>query len=129
MDLSENYHQYIACINARELYRLGEFVGEEVVYNGCFIGLDGYRNMLTGNYHDIPDLRFVIELLVADTAAVASRLYFNCKPRAQFKGLQVNGQRIEFHENVFYKYRNGKITEVWSVIDKAEIEKQLVPDQ
>jgi len=127
MNLSEHYHKYIACINARELDRLNEFVGEKVVYNSRTIGLDGYREMLAANYQDIPDLRFVIELLVADTATVASRLYFNCKPKAEFKGLQVNGRRIEFHENVFYKYRNGKITEVWSVIDKAEIEKQLVP--
>lgn len=127
MDLSEHYQNYIACINARELHRLGEFVSEEVIYNGRFIGLDGYRDMLAGNYHDIPDLRFVIELLVADTAAVASRLYFNCKPKAEFKGLQIDGQQVEFHENVIYRYRDGKIAEVWSVIDKAEIEKQLVP--
>lgn len=127
MDLSEHYHNYIACINARELHRLGEFVSEEVIYNGRFIGLDGYRDMLAGNYHDIPDLRFVIELLVADTAAVASRLYFNCKPKAEFKGLQIDGQQVEFHENVIYRYRDEKIAEVWSVIDKAEIEKQLVP--
>jgi predicted ester cyclase len=126
MDLSENYHNYIACINARELHRLDEFVSADVVHNGRSIGIEGYRNMLAGDYHDIPDLRFEVELLVADTSAVASRLYFNCKPKAEFKGLQVNGQRIEFHENVFYRYRNGKITEVWSVIDKAEIEKQLV---
>ncbi|MFA6245638.1 MAG: ester cyclase [Mucilaginibacter sp.] len=127
MDLSENYRNYIACINARELNRLDEFVSGDVVYNGRSIGIDGYRDMLAGNYHDIPDLRFVVELLVADTSAIASRLYFNCKPSAEFRGLQINGQRIEFHENVFYRYRNGKIAEVWSVIDKAEIERQLVP--
>lgn len=127
MDLSENYHNYITCINARELHRLGEFVSEDVVHNGRSIGLDGYRDMLAGNYHDIPDLHFVVELLVAEISVVASRLYFNCKPKAKFKGLQINGQQVEFHENVFYRYKDGKIAEVWSVIDKAEIEKQLVP--
>ena len=30
-----------------------------------------------------------------------------------------------FAENVFYEVRNGKIAQVWSVIDKAAIEAQL----
>jgi predicted ester cyclase len=32
---------------------------------------------------------------------------------------------IQFAENVFYEFRDGKIKEVWSVIDKASIERQL----
>jgi predicted ester cyclase len=30
-----------------------------------------------------------------------------------------------FCENVFYEFREGKIDNVWSVIDKAAIEAQL----
>jgi predicted ester cyclase len=32
---------------------------------------------------------------------------------------------VSFSENVFYEFRDGKIREVWSVIDKAAIESQL----
>jgi predicted ester cyclase len=32
---------------------------------------------------------------------------------------------VSFVENVFYEFRNGKIAQVWSVIDKAAIEAQL----
>jgi predicted ester cyclase len=42
-----------------------------------------------------------------------------------FLGSAVNGRRVTFAENVFYRFRGGKIEEVWSVIDKAAIEAQL----
>jgi predicted ester cyclase len=32
---------------------------------------------------------------------------------------------VAFSENVFYTFVDGKIAQVWSVIDKAAIERQL----
>lgn len=125
MNLANTYQAYIACLNERQLDRLGEYVEESVVYNGSTIGLIGYREMLAGNYRDIPDLRFVIDLLLCDSSTVASRLRFDCRPRAEFLGLRVDGRHVVFHENVFYRFADGRIQEVWSVIDKSEIEKQL----
>jgi predicted ester cyclase len=81
--------------------------------------------MLAGDYRDIPDLRFVIALLLSDHSTVASRLRFDCRPKAEFLGLRVEGQQVVFHENVFYRFAEGRIQEVRSVIDKGEIEKQL----
>ncbi len=104
---------------------LDEFVAEDVLYNGERVGLSGYRGMLEGNYRGIPDLRFAVELLVCNPPYVASRLAFDCSPTGQFLGLAVNGRRVRFAENVFYRYRTGRISEVWSVIDKAAIEAQL----
>jgi predicted ester cyclase len=37
----------------------------------------------------------------------------------------VNGKRVSFCENVFYQFRDGKIRQVWSVLDKIAIEAQL----
>ena len=55
------------------------------------------------------------------------------RPLLQFAGfvnkfsevLDVNGKRISFTENVFYEFRQDRIVQVWSVIDKAAIEAQL----
>lgn len=125
MNLADHYRAYTACLNARDLERLGEYVSDGVIHNGSKIGLKGYREMLAGNYRDIPDLRFVVDLLLADASTVASRLRFDCRPRGEFLGLRIDGRQVVFHENVFYRFSEGKITQVWSVIDKGEIEKQL----
>ncbi|UFZ01446.1 ester cyclase [Bradyrhizobium ontarionense] len=124
-ELADLYRAYIACLNAQAWPQLGNFVHDHVVHNGRRFGLSGYRDMLVGNFADIPDLRFDIRLLLSDPPYVASILIFDCRPRGAFLGLAVNGRRVAFTENVFYEFREGRIAEVWSVIDKAAIESQL----
>ncbi|MEN3348158.1 MAG: hypothetical protein V7632_1793 [Bradyrhizobium sp.] len=124
-DLASIYRNYIACLNRQDWPQLGQFVGDDVSHNGRRIGLSGYREMLEQDFRDIPDLHFTIELLVSYTNNVASRLAFNCTPMGRFLGLDIDGRRVAFAENVFYEFREGKIVQVWSVIDKAAIEAQL----
>ncbi|MFM0327385.1 ester cyclase [Caballeronia glebae] len=123
--LADIYRTYIACLNARDWANLGTFVHDALQYNGRALSLDDYRDLLRKDVREIPDLRFEIELLVAEPPRVACRLRFECTPKADFLGLHVNGKRVVFRENVFYEFRDAKIERVWSVIDKAAIEAQL----
>jgi len=124
-DLAGVYRDYIARLNERDWPKLERFVADDVHYNGQRIGLLGYRQMLERDFAEIPDLHFNIQLLVSDAPYVASRLGFNCTPKGRFLGLDVNGKRVSFAENVFYEFREARIAQVWSVIDKAAIEAQL----
>ncbi|MBB5394804.1 ester cyclase [Mucilaginibacter sp. AK015] len=123
--LPDIYRDYLECLNRQAWNELQFFVAEEVCYNDQEIGLTGYLSMLKQNYQDIPDLYFEAELVVSDSSYLACRLMFNCTPVGTFMGLPVNGRKIRFSENVFYEFRNHKISRVWSVIDKATIEQQL----
>jgi predicted ester cyclase len=125
INLSEVYRGYIACLNKQDWSKLGVFVGDDVKYNGQRIGLSGYREMLERDFREIPDLRFEIQILMCEPPHVASRLHFDCTPTGTFLGLPVQGKRVAFAENVFYEFRGDKIQQVWSVIDKAAIERQL----
>ena len=125
-ELADLYRAYIACLNAQDWPKLGQFVADDAQHNGRPFGLSGYRAMLEKDFREIPDLRFNIELLVSDPHYIASRLAFDCAPTGRFLGLDVNGRRVSFAENVFYEFRNGKIAQAWSVIDKAAIEAQLL---
>ena len=123
--LPDIYRDYIACLNRQDWPRLGRFVHDEVRYNGKSVRLSNYRAMLERDFQEIPDLHFDIRLLVCDPPHIASRLAFDCTPNGIFLGLHVNGRRVSFTENVFYKFWEEKIEQVWSVIDKAAIEVQL----
>ncbi|MDU8603673.1 ester cyclase [Pseudomonas syringae] len=125
MNLAEQYRAYIACLNERRWQDLGNFVDDGVHYNGERISLAGYRAMLENDVRIIPDLRFNIDLLVVEAPQIAARLLFNCSPQGRFLGLEARGQRIKFSENVFYTFGDGKIIGVWSVIDKAAVEREL----
>jgi predicted ester cyclase len=124
-DLSDIYRAYIACLNKQDWLNLGQFVHEEASRNGELIGLSGYRKMLEEDFRAIPDLRFNIHLLVSEPPCVASRLLFDCRPKGILFGLNVNGKRVSFTENVFYEFQDGRIKNVWSLIDKTAIESQL----
>ncbi|WP_296256264.1 MULTISPECIES: ester cyclase [unclassified Pseudomonas] len=119
------YRAYIDCLNRQDWSALGQFVDDEVHYNGQWIGLAGYREMLENDFRAIPDLQFVIDLLLADPPHIAARLCFDCTPVGQLFGLAVNGQRVSFTENVFYEFSGGRIHSVYSVIDKAAVQAQL----
>ncbi|MGI4839944.1 MAG: ester cyclase [Janthinobacterium lividum] len=123
--LVDHYHGYIACLNQQDWGHLGEFVDPDVHHNGRPLGVAGYRQMLEKDFSDIPDLQFNIGLLMCDPPHIAARLEFDCSPKGEFLGLAVNGKRLYFTENVFYEYREGRIWQVWSIVDKAVIEGQL----
>ena len=124
-DLSNVYRNYITCLNKQDWSKLEQFVHDEVYYNGQRIGISGYREMLERDFYEIPDLYFNIQLLISEPPYVASRLQFDCTPKGELFGLHVDGKRVCFTENVFYEFRNEKIAQVWSVIDKAAIGAQL----
>ncbi|MGV2114611.1 ester cyclase [Agrobacterium salinitolerans] len=123
--LNDIYLAYPDCLNRQDFDDLGTFVDDTVEHNGWPIGLSGYRDMLENDFTDIPDLRFEAEILVSEATRVAARLSFDCTPRATFMDLPVNGRRVQLCEHVFYEFEHMKIRRVWSVIDKAAIERQL----
>lgn len=84
MNLTDHYRAYIACLNDRSWHQLGNFVDDNVHYNGELISLSGYKTMLENDVRIIPDLRFKIDLLVVEAPQVAARLVFNCSPQGRF---------------------------------------------
>lgn len=132
-ELATLYREYIACLNRQDWASLDRYVAGDVEHNGRQLGVAGYQAMLENDFETIPDLRFNIQLLVVDplteptndAPCLASRLAFDCHPKATFLGLAIDGKRVLFAENVFYTFRDGKIAHVWSVIDKSAIEAQL----
>lgn len=125
LNLSGTYQGYIACLNGQDWQNLANFVHDDVHYNDAYIGLSGYREMLEGDFRAIPDLHFDIRLLICEPPRVASRLHFDCTPTGMLFDLPVNGRRVQFAENVFYEFLEGRIRNVWSIIDKAAISAQL----
>ena len=124
-ELADIYRAYIACLDKQDWPNLGRFVHDDVHYNGKRIGLSGYREMLERDFRAIPDLCFEIRLLISEPPRIASRLHFDCTPSDMLFGLPVNGRKVQFDENVFYEFVDGRIETVWSIVDKAAIEAQL----
>jgi predicted ester cyclase len=122
--LAAVYDDYLQCLNERRWNAMGEFVTEELSYNAKPMSLGDYRAMLEADTRAIPDLRFTADLVVTQGDFVACRLLFRCTPQETFLGYEPTGARISFSEHVFYRFRDGKIAEVWSLIDTQAIAAQ-----
>ncbi|MEH3024340.1 MAG: ester cyclase [Pseudomonas oryzihabitans] len=126
--LGERYQAYLDCLNRQAWSELELYVDQAVEHNGRPLGLAGYRAMLEGDHAAIPDLHFVARLLVIESPWLAAQLDFDCTPKGELFGLAVNGRRVRFSEHVFYRFVDGRIREVRSLIDLAAIEAQSKTD-
>jgi len=126
--LGQRYQAYLNCLNRQAWSELGLHVDQAVEHNGRPLGLAGYRAMLEGDHAAIPDLHFVARLLVIEPPWLAAQLEFDCTPTGELFGLAVNGRRVRFSEHVFYRFVDGRIREVRSLIDVAAIRAQLEKD-
>jgi len=123
--VTEVYRAYLACLNERRFDDLGAFVHETITYNGAEMTLEEYRALLTGDVTTIPDLVFTVDQLVVQGDRVAARLWFDCHPRGEFRGLVADGRRVAFAEHVFYRFADGRIADVRSLIDVEAVREQL----
>src|SRR5258708_19233012 len=105
-DLSDIYGDYIGCLNKQDWPNLGQFVHEEVHYNGERIGLSGYREMLEGDFRAIPDRYFDIHLLISEPPRVATRLSFDSTPKRTLFGLPLNGNTPSFPPHLSHPFRH-----------------------
>jgi predicted ester cyclase len=123
--LEQVYRAYISALNDRRLDDLDTFVHDELVYNDKTITRQQYTRMIADAVHNIPDLYFDIDLCVAGDDLVACRLWFNCTPEHEFAGITPTGRRVRFAEHVFYRFRDGRIEHVWSLIDTDAVRVQM----
>jgi predicted ester cyclase len=48
-----------------------------------------------------------------------------CTPAREFAGIPTSGRRVQFAEHVFYRFRDRRIEQVWSLIGTNAIRGQL----
>jgi predicted ester cyclase len=123
-ELDRIYRAYLDALNERRFGDLGQFVHDEVVRNGQTMTCQQYAQFIAADVDAIPDLTYTIDQLVSSDDTVAARLWFDCTPVRDFGGLPVAGRRVQFAEHVFYRFRHGRIAQVWSLIDTDALRAQ-----
>lgn len=125
-DLEVRYRSYLSALNDRQLDRLVEFVHDEITYNDVQMSRADYQDLIARHVAAVPDMFFAIDLLVVRAEHVACRIAFDCTPQSEFLGLPPTGRTVSFSEHVFYRFREGRIEQVWSLLDMDAIRTQLL---
>jgi predicted ester cyclase len=118
--LEANYRAYIALLDARNISgaSLAPYVQSTVTRNGVTMSIQEYADLITDSLVHLPTLRFRINDLLVINDNIACRLTFHDGDAVQ-EGVQYDhdGKRISL-ERVSYRFNEeGKIKEVWSVIE------------
>ncbi|RVD80759.1 uncharacterized protein DFL_008651 [Arthrobotrys flagrans] len=127
--LKQIYKTYIEAINDRNWALVTSLVHPTVIWNQKPCPAEEYITLITRATDPAPDLKFHIDLLIAEDAEdermVSARLLIRGTPEREFLGLRPTGKSVEVVEHVFYKFVEGRIKEVKSVIDMEGLRSQM----
>ena len=125
--LEEFYRRYLACCNERRFDDMGEFVHDEIKFNGEPTSLTEYAAAIAANIEAVPDYHWTIEDIATAEDLIAVRLTDAGTPAKEWLGIQPLGRSMTIPEFAFYRLRGGKIAEMWFLLDAPAAKQQLEP--
>lgn len=115
--------------NRWDLDVLDEMVTEDVRFRGSlgptFEGRDELRGYMRGLRDAMPDLSVVVEQMVAETDAAAARLTFRGTHTGELMGIAGSGQHVSWSAAALFRFREGRISDLWSVGDTSALRRQI----
>jgi hypothetical protein len=65
----------------------------------------------------LPDLHVAVEDLIAEGDKVVSRNTVTGTHRGEYRGLPPTGKSVTYNEIFVFRFANGRIAEMWGVVD------------
>ena len=91
-------------------------------------GLERHQQFLAWHRGVLPDQRFEIEEVVADSSRGAVRWTLTGTQHAEFLGVAPRGRRVAVTGQDFFRVANARIAELWRSFDLREMVRQLTSD-
>ena len=73
-----------------------------------------------------PDFHFDVHSVVASGDRAAAHATLRGTHRGPWSGPEPTGRAISAEHMFFFRFENGRIAEVWEVLDRSELRRQLV---
>lgn len=88
-------------------------------------GAEGVKAKLKTFRGAFPDIRFVLESLVAEGSLVAARYHWEGTHKGTFLGIPPTGRKVVVRGMDFYRFAGGRIVEHWDSVDEFGMLSQL----
>lgn len=125
-DIKKIYLEYIQSLREFNLDNLSDFVDEDVVHNNRRMGIEGYKGLIRDGIV-ASRLAINVQHLISDEDHVAAHLIFTCPASTkELLGKRTDGTEFSLSEIVMYKFRQGKIIEVHSVVDVDGVKSHMI---
>ena len=113
-----------------DLAMAGDIFSEELRTNGAHVGMAGpvarIRDRLTG----FPDLATSIEDMFVSGNKLAVTLMWRGTHTGPYGGVPATSERVEVRDSAIWHFRDGKVTEIFTLQDQFALLKQIryLPD-
>jgi steroid delta-isomerase-like uncharacterized protein len=88
-------------------------------------GAAGIKAKLVALRQAYPDIRFSLEELIGEGAAVAARYQWEGTHDGLFWGIRPTGKAVRIRGMDFYRLQNARIVEPWDCVDELDLLRQL----
>jgi predicted ester cyclase len=89
-------------------------------------GVQAFKDMVVSRlYRAFPDLRITIEDLIEEGDKVVEKDTVTGTHQGEFNGVKPTGKSVSYGEIFIMRFANGRIAEIWGVVDIFTQMKQL----
>lgn len=88
-------------------------------------GAQAVKDIMTMFRRAFPDIQTTAEDLIAEGDKVVVRQTISGTHRGEYMGIAPTGRSVRYDEIFVYRFANGRIVEVWGVVDVLSLMKQL----
>jgi len=106
----------------------GVLAGEIVHHSGGTsraMSLEDLESVVKRWRTGFPDLEFELHAVVASAETGAAHLTLRGTHEGLWGGLEPTGKRIEVEHMFFFRFDEGRIAEVWELLDRSALRSQL----
>jgi len=116
-------------LNRGRLQLLDDCIADEFVEHnpvpGQGPGREGVKHRVRALREAFPDVRFVLDEVVAENDIVAVRYRWEGTHSGTFLGIPATGRRAAVRGMDFYRFKSGRIAEHWDNMDELSMLTQL----
>ena len=89
------------------------------------LDLEGLERFYAGLWGAFPDLEISIEDLIGEGDKVTWRIAVRGTHEDEFRGIPATGKEVRFGAQYIFRFRNGKVVERWTNLDRLGVLIQL----
>ncbi len=118
--------RYFEAVNNRNLAALDEIVARDLTYRGWDVdGLDDLKQKAGELLDAFPNLSMTVEDLIAEEDRVAAWATSRGTQSGEYEGIPATGRSYESLGAFRFRFRDGKVVEVWELYDALSFMQQL----
>lgn len=118
--------------DAGDVDSFGLYLHEDVVVHApaglSTVGIESEKESWRKAKSAMPDLRHEFMEVLTTSSREAARTVVSGTMRGAYGGLTAEGRRFSTDQAVFARVRDGKISELWEIVDVSAIKDQLAAD-